>query len=461
MTAYSNPNKGSLKSRAMNAGAWTMGGYFMMQVLRLGSNMLVTRLLAPDIYAVAALFMSLMITVGLLCDMGIHQAVVASKRGDDPRMLRTAWTLQVIRGFFVWMACALVGLAVYQLGQTDTFKPGSAFADPTLPLVVVLGSSCAFIQSLQSAKLFLAERHLVQHRVIMIEIAALVVTIAVNIVLALQWKSVWALVIGQLVGTVVHAVLTHVALPGPRMRWFLEKQSAQEIWQVGRWIMLSTSLFVISIQADKLMLGAVATAAQLSFYTIAFTLATAIELVAQKVIYSVGAPAFSEVVRSDPSRLPQVVHRVRKMSDAFFLGCAGFACAIGPSLIRIMYDDRYQDAGWILSILVVSLIFIRYSIFLPIYTAMGLTKYLPTVNLAKLVGMAVMLPLGYMLYGVTGVYWAVALHMLPAALLYLYLNHRHGMFSWRFELSVLLVFPAAYALGWLLVKAVRSMGWLA
>jgi O-antigen/teichoic acid export membrane protein len=277
----------------------------------------------------------------------------------------------------------------------------------------------------------------------------------------LNWKSVWALVIGQLVGIVVYVVLTHVALPGPRMRWLIEKETAREIWQFGRWIMLSTSLFVISAQADKLMLGAVASASQLSFYTIALTLAMAVEAVAQKVFYAVGAPAFSQVVRDDPSRLPQVVHRVRKMTDTFFLGCAGFVCAIGPALIRVMYDDRYQDAGWILSILAISLVFARLSVFLTVYTAMGHTKYLPTVNLAKLVGLVVLLPLGYGLFGVTGVYWAVALHMLPAAFVYLHLNRRHAMFSWQFELSILLVFPAAYALGWLVVKAARLMGWLA
>jgi O-antigen/teichoic acid export membrane protein len=458
MTAYASQR--SLRERVMTAGAWTFLGYVLLQVIRLGSNLVVTRLLAPEMMAVSALFSALMLTLFMLADVGIHQTIIAGKRGDDPDLLNTAWTMQIIRGAVIWGACALLGVAIYFMREAGVFAPESTFAAEELPRVMIIGAVWVFIQSLQSTNVYVAERHLSQKRMVLIEVASLVVTSITMIALAQVWKSVWPLVLGMIVGMVVHVVLTHTFLPGVRNRLRWEKKSVREILEFGKWILLSTSLFVVAAQADKVMLGLVATAAQLSFYTIAQTLALAVEAVAHKVTYTVAMPALSQVSRDDASRLPQAVAKVRKPVDAFFLTCAGLLVALGPLIVQRLYDVRYYEAGPMLSILALSLVFLRMTIFIAVYTAMEKTQYLPMVNLAKLLGLLVLMPIGYGLFGVTGVYWAVALHMVPATFVYLYYNHRHGMLDWRYELSILLVLPAAYAVGWLISQFARSVGWL-
>ena len=39
----------SIKKQALRGTAWTIAGYGVSQVLRLGSNLILTRLIAPDV----------------------------------------------------------------------------------------------------------------------------------------------------------------------------------------------------------------------------------------------------------------------------------------------------------------------------------------------------------------------------------------------------------------------------
>jgi hypothetical protein len=42
----------SLKQRVLNAGMWSLAGFALSLVIRLGSNLLMTRLLAPEMFGV-------------------------------------------------------------------------------------------------------------------------------------------------------------------------------------------------------------------------------------------------------------------------------------------------------------------------------------------------------------------------------------------------------------------------
>ena len=70
-----------------------------------GNNLILTRLLIPEYFGLMSLVTTFRIGLELFSDIGIGQNIVNSKRGDDPTFLNTAWTLQVIRGFVIWIIC--------------------------------------------------------------------------------------------------------------------------------------------------------------------------------------------------------------------------------------------------------------------------------------------------------------------------------------------------------------------
>ena len=54
----------------------------LSQVIRFGSNLLMTRLLVPEMFGVMAIAMMLVVVVNLLSDLGIRQSIVQSQRGS-------------------------------------------------------------------------------------------------------------------------------------------------------------------------------------------------------------------------------------------------------------------------------------------------------------------------------------------------------------------------------------------
>ena len=73
----------ALRAKAMRGGAWLGGGSVAEQAMRLGRNMILTRLLAPSAFGAMAIVMSSSAIVGALTEVGVRQAVIQNPRGHE------------------------------------------------------------------------------------------------------------------------------------------------------------------------------------------------------------------------------------------------------------------------------------------------------------------------------------------------------------------------------------------
>ena len=133
--------------RAGAAALWLLGSQLGSQLLRLAGNLLLARLLAPDAFGLMAALNTLYFALVMCSDLGIWQLVVQSQR-TDPRFLGSAWSLQLLRA--LGLASMIVGLAAL-LGAAVAagwLAPGTAYADPRLPpMVMALSSGSPFRRS--------------------------------------------------------------------------------------------------------------------------------------------------------------------------------------------------------------------------------------------------------------------------------------------------------------------------
>src|SRR5262245_41661145 len=102
------PAQSSLRTRVISGSVWTLLSYGGSQVLRLAGNVIFTWLLYPEAFAVMLLVNVFIQGLAMFSDIGIGPSIIQSKRGDEPRFLNTAWTIQVGRGFLLWIA-SLIG----------------------------------------------------------------------------------------------------------------------------------------------------------------------------------------------------------------------------------------------------------------------------------------------------------------------------------------------------------------
>lgn len=70
----------TLKKQAIAGTAWTIFGYGASQSLRLGSNLLLTRLLVPELFGLMALVTVFIVGLNLFSDLGTTPSIIQNKR---------------------------------------------------------------------------------------------------------------------------------------------------------------------------------------------------------------------------------------------------------------------------------------------------------------------------------------------------------------------------------------------
>jgi O-antigen/teichoic acid export membrane protein len=437
------PAKQSLRVRTVRAGTWTILAHFAGQVLRLFSSLVMTRLLVPEMFGVMAIATVVQISVALFSDIGIHQAIVQNRRGDSPDFLDTAWSMQIVRGWIIWAVCAAAGVVIYALAHSP-WALGSVYSVAVLPLIIVSTSFSSVIMGFTSTKVITANRDLDMRKITLVDLFSQIAGLLLMISAAWWTRSIWSVVAGGLLTTLVSVTLSHCWLTGHRNRFRFDPAHVRELVSFGRWILISSALGVLAANGDRLLLGVWLSASLLGIYSIALNLATVIEGLAYKLFGGVSFAVFSEVVRESPARLREVYFRMRLPADAVFLGIAGLLYGAGPAVVDLLYDQRYAQAGPMLQTLSFGLFFTRYSLCTSTYLALGKTHYLTITQILNVVSMLVFIPTFYALYGVPGAIWGVALYRLPSAIAAWMFNARHGIHSILFEIAVL----PAWVLGW-------------
>ncbi len=324
----------------LRGSALTTIGFGTQSVLRLGSSLLLTRLLAPEVFGLLSLAMVVLAGLTLLSDIGTRDAVIRSKRGEDEAFLQTAWTIQVLRGCAIGLvACIVAWPAAWAYDQPDLF-----------PLICVL-SLTVVIKGFKSISVVTMNRKLILGRIITIEIAVQVVTIGITVFAAWMLRSVWALAIGQISGVLLHLVLSYTVFPRFPHRFRLERETVSEILVFGRWILLATLFGYFGGRGIGAIQGFLLPIEVIGFLGIASKLAWTPGMLVNQVLSKAAYPGISEVARQRPENLRGVLRRVRKL---LFVGTVPLFCLLSfmaQPIVDFLYDPRYAMAGTFMSLL--------------------------------------------------------------------------------------------------------------
>src|SRR5580658_4675768 len=99
MSAFAKPASTlTVRALAVRVAAWTAVGFGGAQVLRFAFNLILTRLLYPELFGLMALAFSVITGLNLFSDFGTAAIVVSHPRGADREFLNTVWSLQILRG---------------------------------------------------------------------------------------------------------------------------------------------------------------------------------------------------------------------------------------------------------------------------------------------------------------------------------------------------------------------------
>lgn len=434
---------GPFKARVLRATGWTLAGFALSQALRFAGNLVMTRLLVPEMFGVMALATMVMYGLALFSDVGLRQAMVQSRRGREAAFLDTAWSIQIARGLVMWAGAAAVSIGIVLAVRAGLVPPDSAYADPSLPWVVAILSLAAVIAGFESTKLAEASRTLSLARVTQLEAASQLAGLACMIGWAAAAPSVWALVAGGLCAAAVRALLSHAWLPGSANRWQWDRAACREILGFGKWIIAASVLGFFVNSADRLILGALLTSGVLGVYAIAHLLFSTAEQILVKIIADVSHPALSEVARERPGELRSAYYKFHLGVGLPACAAAGLLMVSGGPLVALLYDARYAQAGWMLEVLALALVTIPFRVATQCFMVLGVPEAMSHTSAIRLAALCVLVPAGFHFFGLPGALWAIVLShfsWLPAAMAFAV---RRGLFDARKELLL----PPALLLG--------------
>ena len=381
----------ALVKNVRRASLVSLGTTATSHMLRLASNLILTRLLFEEAFGVMALAGVFIQGLQLFSDIGLRPAIIQNPKGEEPEFLATAFTIQNVRGVIL-AAIAAIGAAPY-----------AAFYDePQLAAILPVAGFNAIIAGLSSTKTIAFERKLALGRLAVLDVTSQALGLLATVAMALYSPSVWALVFGSAAGGAFRTILTHVGLSGRRDRFGWNPQYAREILTFGRWISLSTSLSFVANQSDRLILGKLLTTAQLGVYNIALMVATMPMLALSSISNSVLFPALSRAFErgEDASAECRRLRRPLLLLGGYLTsGIAGGATIV----VSLLYDDRYLAGGEMLRILGIGGWFsvVETSAMYALMAGGG-SGWMAWSSGAKLVGTSVMIPLGYSFGGVQG-----------------------------------------------------------
>ena len=444
----------SLRRRVFEAGAWNFTGFGLSQVIRLGSNLILTRLLVPDMFGIMAIATIVMVGLGLFSDLGVRPIIIQSKRGNDSVFLNTAWTVQVIRGLLLWLIGVGISFIPAVANKIGMVPPDSVYADPRLPYVIAAVSFSYIVIGLNSTKAHESYRYLTVGRVTILDISAQATSVICMLVWSIFDRSISVLIVGYLSGSLVTMVLSHAWLSGTPNRLMLDRSALHDIFRFGKWIFLSSFFTFFVNNSDRLILGSLINSTTLGVYVIAFTIVSVSQGVMMRIIGGVMFPALSEIVRERPKALKVTYYKMHLSTAALAYFCSGVLMVSGQSLIALLYDPRYAQAGWMLEILAAGVLAVPFQIAVQCFMALGLPNIQSHIAGIRLASLWLAMPLGFHLYGFSGAICGIVISQLISVPIIIFYSIRNDFFDLKRELLPVPMFPVGLAIGALLVFAI-------
>lgn len=428
---------GSLRRRVASAAGWVVLGRVASHILRLGSNLVLTRLLFPEAFGLVALVQAFIDGLLMLSDVGVGLSVVQDRRGEERDYLDTAWTIQILRGFALWGVALLLA-----------WPMASLYGEPILGPLLVVAALSLVIQGFASMSLFTLRRRMAVGKLMAIELLAQGVSVVAMIGFVWFYPTVWGLILGRLVAAGVTLLASHRVSESIRHRFRWDRDAARSMYLFGRWIALTTPFAYAMNQGDRLILGGFVPMETLGLYAIGALLVKSVQMVNNQVADRVVFPLYSEVGKRTDAGFRRRVAKLRLALMAAFLPPLWLLVLWGDAVVGLLYDARYEGAGWITQVLAAGAIFTVVGRAGPIHLARGESSVGLVAAAVPALFLVVATATGWVLAGGTGMVVGIAATLVVRYPIEVWISRRYGIWMPLYDLAGFAATAAVLGLGW-------------
>jgi O-antigen/teichoic acid export membrane protein len=378
----------SIRTRIAKGAVWLTATRVLVNLITLASTLLLARMLIPADFGLVAIATTISAIINSVTDLSLAAALIQHKNPQDEH-LHSAWSLNVARGAI--LALMICGLSV---------PIARLYGDSRLVVILMLIGAMTLVAGIANPKLALFSRDLIFWQEFIVGVAQRVIGFVVAIVVALLFRSYWALVAGMAATQVSATILSYLLIPyRPRIRL----AHARELLSFSVWLSLGQAINTLNWKFDYLMIGYFLGSIPLGYYTVGDSLAGMPTREATTPLAQTLFPGFARLTDAPP-RLGLAYMRAQSLLSAAALpaGC-GFAIIAKP-LILLTMGSKWLPAVIVIQLLAGVFAFQTLSTTLqPLALAMGRTRDLLIRDVANFLIRVPLVIIGMLTGGLVGI----------------------------------------------------------
>lgn len=317
-----------LRDHAVHGIRWSAISRPTIEILQLGSTILLARLIVPAEFGRFAIALIAQQVAYTIVAGGLSAALVQRKSISQVEM-RTGMSLALISGALL----ATMTIAAAFLVAMPIFGHRTG-------IFVLLMAPLCLVSALNVVPAATLGRRMAFRRLSEIEITNTMARVTVCIGLAVAGLEGEALVIGVLVGSTAAVLLAWLSAPAPRPGW--DRTAARELMDFS----LPTSMAAVSWvgfnNVDYAIIGGRLGALQTGYYFRAYTLAVEYQSKISLVMTQVGFPVLSRT--QDDSDLVRFSHQMVRLLTILLFPILVLLTVSAPVVVPFLFGPRWEAA---------------------------------------------------------------------------------------------------------------------
>lgn len=323
----------------------TLAAQVASQFVSVAQLAVLYRLLVPSEFGLLGMVLPLLLFLRLFTTLGLNVATVGRAEISAEQVSALFWLNVALGVVTAIVAAALAPALVWFYDVRGLLS--AAEARTLLWMTVALGGT-ALVSAVAAQHQAIMERRLQLARVNGLRVAGQIAGAITGIGAAMAGAGVWALVAAQYAELIVLAAIAWLAEPW-RPRSPTTRAPVRELLHFGGYYTMSSVLFFLSTNIDKVLVGAVFGPVALGYYSQAFNLAMKPVLAVTTPVSGVMLPALGRAAR-DLAQYQQLVLAFYRLVAILLLPAALGIAIVAPDALVVLGGDEWLPAGQVLRV---------------------------------------------------------------------------------------------------------------
>ena len=331
-------NSDSLKSKMLKGSIWLSTGGGTEHGLRFLRNMLLARLLAPELFGTQAIILAINAAFESFTQLGIREAIIQNPRGKEPTYLNIAWWISFGRALLLFAAGFLTAPLI-----AGFYNDQSLVAYMRVSFLTVLFNGAINVRA------FTMLKDMKYRRWAIVNNGGGILGVLCTIVLSTLYHNIWVLVIGYVAESAFRFILSFCLcfyLPGFKFA----KQDTAALMKFSKGIFGLPIFYFIFKRTDIFVLGKLISKVTLGLYSMTVALAEIPSLFVNMVLSPILLPTFSKII-DDKKRLNRYLLDLNTMIWVISLPALAFIGVSGKDVLWQVYGKEYSSQAVVLLLL--------------------------------------------------------------------------------------------------------------